>query len=260
MSLSDNLFMRVQGYASKVGIKFGTHDIEPFAGDPCKIPEEEKTRTPMHVAFYQNGGTTVHKWRSYLGKYDAHLSRFRGKPARILELGVYRGGSLRLWRNYFGPEAIICGIDIDPNCAQYDGAAGKVRIGSQADCEFLKSVVAEMGGIDIVIDDGSHIAHHQRASFETLFPMLDPHGVYICEDTITSYFRGYFGGGFRRKTNFIELAKRIVDDLNADFHGRPQSVKDANREIEGLHFYHGMVVIEKAPQPAPTHMKIPPEL
>lgn len=260
MSFSDDLVMRFQGYAAKIGIKFKGPDISPFAGDPSGVPEYEKNSTPMHEAFYGNQGSTVHKWRGYLEKYDRHLSRFRNTPVRLLELGVYRGGSLHLWRTYFGDAATIFGIDIDPACGQYNGIAGQVRIGSQDDANFLSSVVAEMGGLDVVIDDGSHVASHQRASFDALFPLLGNNGVYICEDTMTAYSRGYFEGGYRRKTNFIEASKRIIDDLNSDFHGRRDTFKNAAREISGVHFYQGMVIIEKHPQHRPSHMKIPPEV
>jgi hypothetical protein len=178
---------------------------------------------------------------------------------RLLEIGVYRGGSLQMWRNYFGDMAIIYGIDIDQGCAAYDGNAVRVRIGSQADPTFIKKVVAEMGGIDVVVDDGSHVASHQAISFDNLFPLLDANGVYICEDTMTAYLRGYYEGGFRRSTTFIEKIKRVVDDLNADFHDRPPGIPNANRLIGGVHFYQGMVVIEKSVLPPPTHMKIPNE-
>jgi hypothetical protein len=259
MSFSDNLIMKFHGYASKLGIKFKTPGLSEFEGDPDHITDAEKHSTPMHEAFYFNNGTTVHKWRNYLGIYDHHLSRFRDRPVRLLEIGVYRGGSLHLWRRYFGDEAIIFGIDIDPTCAKYDGVAGSVRIGSQDDDHFLRSVVSETGGIDVVIDDGSHAAPHQRASFNTLFPLLDANGVYICEDTTTAYLRGFFGGGYKRKTNFLEMVKDIADDLHADFHGRKPSVPNSAREIGGIHFYQGMVVIEKSPQPPPSHMMIPAE-
>jgi hypothetical protein len=164
-----------------------------------------------------------------------------------------------MWRNYFGPDAVIFGIDIDESCRQYDGLAGQVRIGSQADSDFLRSVVSEMGGLDVVIDDGSHVAGHQRASFETLFPLLDGNGVYICEDTMTAYQRGYYEGGLGRKNTFIEVSKQVVDDINSDFHRGTPSLPEANRLIDGVHFYQGMIVIEKRPQPRPSHMMIPPE-
>lgn len=211
----------------------------------------------MHQAFYFNNGSTVHKWRGYLDKYHHHLVRFRDRPARLLEIGVSRGGSLHLWREYLGESAIVFGIDTDPACKAYDGIAGQVRIGSQTDAAFLRSVVQEMNGIDIVIDDGSHVASHQRASFRFLYPLLDANGVYICEDTMTAYHRGYYEGGFRRRGNFIETIKDIVDDMNSDFHDNISTIPNAAREISGLHFYQGMVVIEKMPQPRPSHMKIP---
>lgn len=259
MSFSDKLITRFQGYAGKFGVRFPIPSIVKFEGNPSDVPLEEKRSTPMHRAFYENNGPIVHKWRNYMDVYDRHLSRYRGTPVKLLEIGVYRGGSLQMWRNYFGAAATIYGIDIDPACVEYDGHSGSVRIGSQADPVFLKKVVLEMGGIDVIVDDGSHVASHQAITFDTLFPILDGSGVYICEDTMTAYLRGYYEGGFGRATNIIEKMKRVVDDLNLDFHGRPASVPHANRVIRGIHFYQGLIVVEKSPQLAPMHMKIPPE-
>jgi hypothetical protein len=161
-----------------------------------------------------------------------------------------------MWRRYFGPDAKIFGIDINPECKQYDGQAGNVRIGSQADTDFLRKVVAEMGGVDVVIDDGSHVASHQKASFDVLFPLIDPHGVYICEDTHTAYWT-HFEGGHSRRNNFIEVAKKLIDDINAEFHTAHSSLKEAHKSIKGIHFYNSMVVIEKEPQPASRHIQVP---
>jgi hypothetical protein len=258
MPISDRIFNKLSIYARKLGITTG-HTIDGFEAPKEDVLISERQLTPMHRAFYENTGTTVHKWQPYLDAYHSHLARYRNTPVRVLEIGVYRGGSLQMWRKYFGEQAIIFGVDIDPGCRQYDGVAGRVRIGSQEDDAFLRGVVNEMGGLDVVIDDGSHVASHQKASFEALFPLLSVDGTYICEDTITSYFRGYFEGGFRRKNSIIEIAKRIVDDLNADFHRHKQSLQRANRIIKGVHFYFGMIVIEKACNPPPRHIKVPPE-
>ena len=120
--------------------------------------------------FWSNSGTIVHKWHHYLPIYDRYFSRFRGTPVRMLEIGVSKGGSLKLWRDYFGVKATIFGIDIDPACAVYDGQHASVRIGSQDDSGFLRSVIAEMGGVDLILDDGSHMGRHIRASLDVLFP------------------------------------------------------------------------------------------
>ena len=109
----------------------------------------------------------------------------------MLEIGVFMGGSLALWRKFLGPDAVIFGIDINPSCIAFDGQFACVRIGSQDDPQFLRSIVAEMGGIDVVLDDGSHIASHQRASFDLLFPLLSDGGHYIVEDMHTAYWRSF---------------------------------------------------------------------
>ena len=60
-----------------------------------------------------------------------------------------------MWRQYFGQDATIFGIDIDPNCLKYNDDVAQVRIGSLVDAKSLRQVIDEMGGIDIVIDDGT---------------------------------------------------------------------------------------------------------
>jgi hypothetical protein len=231
--------------------------LDGFVGTPNDVPASEKSSTQLHQIFYGHAGRRVQKWRNYLAVYDRHLCEFKSSNVRLLEIGVSDGGSLQMWRDYLGGKAKVFGVDINPECSRFDGAAANVRIGSQADGAFLQSVVQEMGGLDIVVDDGSHIASDQRASFETLFPLLSKNGVYICEDTHTSYWRDGYGGGYRRPTTFLEFSKRIVDDLHADFHSKPLELPGANRMISGIHFYNSIIVIEKSPQPRPMHIAMP---
>ena len=98
----------------------------------------------------------VHKWHHYLPIYEKYFSPYRDVAPKFLEIGVSKGGSLALWRKYFGSKATIFGIDRDLACQALDGENGQVRIGSQDDPDFLKNVVSEMGGVDIILDDGSH--------------------------------------------------------------------------------------------------------
>ncbi len=69
-------------------------------------------------------------------------------------------------------------------------APNQVRIGSQDDPAFLRSVIDEMGSPDIILDDGSHVSDHQKISFETLWPLLKVGGLYVIEDLHTAYFPG----------------------------------------------------------------------
>jgi hypothetical protein len=231
-------------------------DVRRYNSTPDSLSEAERSDTDLHRLFYDGAGPHRQKWHHYLAIYDRYLSRFRGKAFRMLEIGVLDGGSLHLWRRYFGPDATLFGIDIDQGCAQFDGKDGKVRIGSQADAAFLKSVIAEMGGVDVVIDDGSHIAAHQRASFDALFPLLSDGGIYICEDLHTSYWPGFYQGGYRRRGTFIEIAKSVIDDMHADFHSRGKALACADRSIGGVHFHNSIVVIEKTAQSRPVHLNV----
>ena len=126
--------------------------------------------------FRHHVGRRLDKWRHYFDIYDRHFDRFRGEDVRILEIGVDHGGSLQLWKRYFGVDAQIVGVDKDPRCGALAEEQIDIKIGNQADIEFLKG----LGAFDIVIDDGSHNQMDQLASFETLWPKT--RHVYLIED------------------------------------------------------------------------------
>lgn len=192
--------------------------------------------------FFKNNGLVVHKWLHYLDIYDRHFSRFRGTSFKMLEIGVAKGGSLAMWREYFGPDAIIYGIDINSDCVTYVDPPNQVRIGSQDDPGFLRSVVAEMGGLDLVLDDGSHIGRHQKASFQTLFPLLGDGGVYAIEDLHTAYWPSY-EGGYGCRDSGVELLKRCIDDMHHWYHRHPPAVGGA--EVGAVHFYDSIAILDK---------------
>src|SRR5262245_18448175 len=121
--------------ARKLGIR--PDRTASFAGSLNDVHVGERSRTAMHRAFYESAVKPVHKWRHYLDIYDRFLRDYRGKPVSILEIGVMRGGSLAMWRRYFGEDAKIFGIDIDAECVYVGGTDAEVRIGSQADSTFL---------------------------------------------------------------------------------------------------------------------------
>jgi hypothetical protein len=200
---------------------------------------------PIESAFYRHEGRIVHKFHHYLPLYDRYFAPWRGKPVRFLEIGVAEGGSLELWRGYFGTEATIFGIDHNPICAKIDGEHGnQVRIGSQDDPAFLRSVVKEMGGLDIVLDDGSHMAPHIRASFDTLYPLLVEGGIYVIEDLQTSYWAN-FGGGYGSASSPFAFVKTLIDDMHHWYHPRGQKIEAARDWVGGLHIHDSMVIIEK---------------
>lgn len=196
--------------------------------------------------FFSNTGETVHKWPHYFPFYERIFQNLPPE-VRFLEIGVYRGGSMKLWREYFGPQAKIFGVDIDPRCAVYDGLHGQVRIGSQDDPDFLCSVVKEMGGVDVILDDGSHIARHQRASFDILFPLLETNGLYVIEDMHTSYWPN-FEGGLRRRGTAVEFLKEKVDLMHRHYWKAGTNSSDQIPEIESIEFFDSIAAVRKRVQ------------
>ncbi len=207
--------------------------------------------------FNQHTGRLIHKWHHYFEIYDRHFSRFRGRPVNIVEFGVSQGGSMQMWRHYFGPSARLFGVDINPNCKQFEEPGVQIFIGDQGDRVFLRSLAATLPPIDILIDDGGHTMQQQIRTFEALFPKVAPNGVYLCEDLHTSYWRE-FGGGVRRRGTFIEYSKNFIDSLHAWHSKEPRllSVTDFTRSVDSVHYYDSVVVIEKRPMTEPTHHRV----
>ena len=209
---------------------------------------------PLAAYFFDNPGRLIHKWHGYFEIYHRHFAAFRGRSPVVLEIGVFHGGSLQMWRNYFGPGARIVGIDVDPRCRQFEEAQISVLTGDQQDRGFLAEVRRRLPHIDIVIDDGGHTMAQQITSFEELYPHLQPHGVYLCEDVHTSMMPEY-DGGYRRPGTFLEYSKALVDRLYAWYSVEQETffVDDLTRSTYALHFYDSVLVIEKRPIEPPLH-------
>jgi Methyltransferase domain len=227
--------------------------INEFKHDGDRPPTTSPP-TDVEKLFWSNEGPIVHKWHHYLPIYDRYLTPWRDRPVRMLEIGVSRGGSMAMWRNFLGADAVLYGIDIDPSCAQFDGRSAQVRIGSQTDPEFLRAVVAEMGGVDIVLDDGSHVSAHIRASLDVLYPMLSDGGLYMIEDLHACYWRS-FGGGYRRPGSFVETVKTMIDDLHHWYHDRGEQIAATAGHLGAMHVYDSIVVLEKTVVAPPRHTR-----
>ena len=203
--------------------------------------------------FRANQGRLIHKWTHFFDVYDRHFHRYRGKEMTILEIGVSQGGSLQMWKNYFGPRARIYGIDIDPRCRSLEEENIRIFIGSQSDRAFLREVRASIPPIDILIDDGGHTMRQQIVTFEELYSAVKEDGVYLCEDLHTSYWIKY-GGGHKRRSSFIEYSKNWIDQLNA-WHSEQRGLKvdEFTRTADSIHYYDSVVVVEKRPRSSPEH-------
>lgn len=210
---------------------------------------------PLQKYFENNNKRIIHKWMHYFEIYDRHFSRFRKKEIVLVEIGVQNGGSLQMWRDYFGTKAKIYGIDIDPKCKELEEKNVKIFIGSQADRDFLKEIKLQIPKIDILIDDGGHTMEQQIATFEELFDHVKDGGVYLCEDLHTSYWQNW-GGGFKNSGSFIEFSKNLIDKLNA-YHSEDSRlmVDGFTKHAKSIHYYDSIMVIEKGKVDPPQHRK-----
>jgi hypothetical protein len=132
----------------------------------------------------------------YLEWYDPVLERFVANEIKLLELGVYEGGSLLLWRDYF-PKGTVVGIDIQVK-VDFSGEE-RVRVfqGLQQDTGFLSEVARKTApeGFDIIIDDASHFGDLTKVAFWHLFDNhLKPSGLYVIEDWGTGYWSDWPDG------------------------------------------------------------------
>jgi hypothetical protein len=172
----------------------------------------------------------------------------------MFEIGVAEGGSVEMWRRYFGPYAQIVGIDINPDCKKLERDQISIRIGDQADAAFLDQLIEEFGHPDVVIDDGSHRMSDISKTFEFLYPKVSPNGVYFVEDLHTCYWPEY-EVGLHKPESFIELTKRLIDELNA-MHTRGAVLKtEFSRTTIGIHFYDSCIAFERGRDVLKRHLR-----
>lgn len=205
---------------------------------------------------------TLFKMDHYLDVYDGLLGPWMGKPVSFLEIGVYKGGSLRLWRDFFAPRARLTFVDIDPACKALEIPGTDIRIGDQTDVPFLQQTAAECGPFDIIVDDGGHKMDQQITSFRALWPALKDGGLYIVEDVHTSYWPG-FGGGLRSSASFVEFCKMLVDLMHSWYTEDDAAfpLHPLARELGSIQFHDSLVVIRKQIKQPPvaltsTHGKV----
>jgi hypothetical protein len=194
--------------------------------------------------FLTNDKRLIDKWKHYFPIYERHFKDFVYKPVTFIEIGCGLGGSLQMWKRYFGPHARIIGVDINPACKKFEEDQIEVCIGQQQDCDFLQRLIDEVGTPDIVLDDGSHVMSHIIASFQFLYPRMLKNGIYMVEDLHTAYW-DEFEGGLRKPSTFIELCKNLIDELNADHTRGALPSTEFTGSTLAMHFYDSVAVFER---------------
>ena len=214
-----------------------------FAQDFKALPraKSDLSCAPRNVIweYFQNykEGPGIFKWEHYFDIYQRHLAKFVGRKVDVLEIGIYSGGSLKMWRSYFGEKCHVYGVDIQEACKAYEDEHVTVFIGDQADRNFWRTFKSNVQGIDVVVDDGGHRPEQQQITLEELLGHIRPGGVYVCEDV-----HGVFN-------NFAGFVMGFVHALNScDWVGGPilrSRVTQFQSAIHSIHFYPYVIVIEK---------------
>ena len=188
----------------------------------------------------------------YLKRYNFHFYPIREKIKKVLEIGVDRGESLSMWKEYF-PNAEIHGLDINKECMKFNGDRIKIHIGDQSNQTFLDKFGEKNKFFDIIIDDGSHIHDHIIKSFTSLYPYLNNSGYYVIEDVINNYETTNFFTRYAFGINYYPTNKATVDEpgyKNFDI----VNCEDI-KNVVGLNFYRHLIFLRKGFNPEENPFK-----
>ena len=199
--------------------------------------------------------------------YESFFRSFHDRPIGLFEVGVFNGESTKVLSRYF-PDSKIVGIDHalrDIDLTGFDNI--QLFQGDQSSEEFMAGLAREHfpTGIDIVIDDASHIGSLSKRTFEILFPLVKPGGIYVIEDWGTGYWsdwpdgsvyetydtRVFHSGEFLKRIpshdfGMVGFVKHVVDMVGMS-DNRPTftSKQNVTSQISGMHIFPGTVVLEK---------------
>ena len=178
------------------------------------------------------------KHSAYFQVYEELLSKYRNKKITFVEVGVLNGGSLFMWRDFFGPEARIIGVDFNPLAKRWEEDGFEIFIGSQSSPDFWRDFFSSIGMVDVLLDDGGHTNEQQIVTTHQSIPFIKDGGLLIVEDVHASYFKDF---GNPSKYSFINYAKLFIDGINARFPG-VEVVKNMFRDaVYSAHFYDSIV-------------------
>jgi len=164
--------------------------------------------------FARYGAIATDKYwvHGYTRAYDRHFAHLRNQRVKLLELGIFRGASLRLWHDAFLKGRIY---GVDKNSKGWGEFVNrrtrriKTFTGRQEDAEFLTETVGAAGPFNIIIDDAGHRPEQQLAAFEALWPKLAPSGIYVVEDL----HGNYWGRKAPNGPKMVDRIKEMLDNL-----------------------------------------------
>jgi hypothetical protein len=186
------------------------------------------------------------KFSNYFHIYEKLFSRFRGKKITFVEIGVLSGGSLFMWKKYFGDNARIIGVELNPNAKKFEDYGFEIFIGNQSDPNFWNDFFKKTGNVDIILDDGGHTNYQQIITSSHCIPHINDNGIMVVEDVFHSYGLSYGAKGFFNpsKFSFINFCKKTIDDINFRFPGAKKFEFSLNKFVYSLEFFESIVAFK----------------
>src|SRR6056300_764731 len=192
--------------------------------------------------FFKNSPKYSIKWSNYFDIYENIFRKFVNKKIKIVEIGVGNGGSLFMWRSFFGKKADIIGIELNPEAKKLEKYGFKIFNGDQSNPNFWKSFYKKIGKIDILIDDGGHTNLQQVTSFMESINHINDNGVIIVEDTHTSYMN-YKGFKNPSKYSFINFSLNIIENIHRRNPMLKKKMNIISEKIYSIEYYDSIVSI-----------------
>jgi hypothetical protein len=185
------------------------------------------------------------KWSNYFDIYENIFRKFVNKKIKIVEIGVGNGGSLFMWRSFFGKKADIIGIELNPEAKKLEKYGFKIFNGDQSNPNFWKSFYKKIGKIDILIDDGGHTNLQQITTLMESIKNINGGGMIVIEDTHTS-FMNY--GNFRNpsKYSFINFSTSLIENIHRRNPRLKKEINYFSQKIYSINFYDSIVVFNIA--------------
>ncbi len=179
------------------------------------------------------------KGKKYFRVYEEILSKYKNKDITFVEIGVLNGGSLEIWKKFFGSNSRIIGIDLNPECKKFEKDGVEIFIGNQCDPSFWKAFFSKVGNVDVVLDDGGHTNLSQITTTVNTVNNINDGGMLIVEDTHTSYMTE-----FNNPSNysFINFSKKTIDDINFTFFKSKKFKFSLNQFIYSIQFYESFTI------------------
>ena len=185
------------------------------------------------------------KGNSFFNTYEELFSKYRKKKITFVEIGVKWGGSLFMWRDYFGENARIIGVDLYPKTKELEKYGFEIFIGNQSSEQFWKNFFSEVGSVDIILDDGGHTNENQILTLNHTLNNVNDNGIIVIEDVFSSYDKKFNNPS---KYSFINYSKFLIDDLNGRVSDKLQSrlqgtkkKNSLNKKIHSIQYFTNFV-------------------